>query len=68
MTYFAYVIEVITRTGGIVFDIYRVEAATGAEAVAFLVEQRAVPENHVYLISEQEANEWAALQIPIRQL
>jgi hypothetical protein len=67
--YYAYVIKVITRTGGMVFDIYKVDAVTGSEAVAIIAEAcKVVPETQLYLISEQEADEWAAMEIPIKEV
>jgi ribosomal protein S28E/S33 len=68
MTFFARVIEVITRTGGEVFDVVKVEAAHGADAVSLIAEAANVSPILIYLISEDEAREWAALQIPIKEV
>ena len=65
MTYFARVINVITRTGGEVSDIVQVEAAHGAEAVERICEAMGVESWLVYLITEEEASEWAALGIRV---
>lgn len=69
MTYFARVIEVITRTGGESCKaVVKVEAAHGAEAVERICEAMRVAEWRVYLITEEEASEWAALGIRIREI
>jgi len=68
MTYFARVLKVITRTGGEVFDVVKVEADHGAEAVETICEAMQVEEWLVYLITEEEATSWAALEIPIREI
>jgi ribosomal protein S28E/S33 len=68
MTFFARVIEVITRTGGEVFDVVKVEATYGADAVQQICAAMQVEDWMVYLITEEEAMEWAALEIPIREI
>jgi len=68
MTFFARVIEVITRTGGEVFDVVKVEATYGADAVEQICEAMQVESWLVYLITEEEAMQWAALEIPIREI
>ena len=68
MTYFARVIEVITRTGGEVSDVVQVEAAHGGEAVERICEAMRVAEWRVYLICEEEALQWAALGIRIHEI
>ena len=68
MTYFARVIEVITRTGGEVSDIVQVEAATGADAVNRIASTLKVAPQQVYLITEDEAREWAALGISVQEV
>jgi hypothetical protein len=68
MTYFARVLEVITRTGGEVFDVVKVEASYGADAVQQICTAMQVAEWRVYLITEEEAMQWAALDIPIHEI
>ena len=68
MTYFARVLNVITRTGGEVFDVVKVEAAYGAEAVQQICAAMQVEDWRVYLITEEEALSWAALEIPIKEV
>ena len=68
MPYFARVIEVITCTGGEVFDVVKVEADYGAEAVQQICAALRVGEWLVYLITEEEAMSWAALDIHIREI
>jgi hypothetical protein len=68
MTYFARVIEVITRTGGEVSDVVQVEAAHGGEAVERICEAMRVAEWRVYLITEEEASGWAAIGVPVHEI
>lgn len=68
MTYFARVLDVITRTGGEVFDVVKVEADHGAEAVEQICAAMQVESWLVYLITEEEAMSWAAMEIPIREI
>jgi ribosomal protein S28E/S33 len=68
MVYFARVIEVITRTGGEVFDVVKVEATYGADAVRQICAAMQVEEWMVYLITEEEAQSWAELGISIKEI
>ena len=68
MTYFARVLKVITRTGGEVFDVVKVEADHGTEAVQQICAALEVQEWRVYLITEEEAMSWAALDIRIQEI
>ena len=69
MTYFALVIEVMTETGGVVFEgLYRVDAQHGADAVERICQAKRVSPSAVFLISEEEARQWAALEIPVRRI
>ena len=68
MTFFARVLEVITRTGGEVFDVVKVEATYGADAVERICAAMQVKSWMVYLITEEEARSWAALGISIKEI
>ena len=68
MSYFARVIEVITRTGGEVSEVVKVEAAHGGEAVERICVALQVESWRVYLITEEEASGWAALGISIKEI
>lgn len=67
-TYFARVLKVITRTGGEVFDVVKVEADHGGEAVQQICTVLKVESWLVYLITEEEAMSWAALDISIKEI
>jgi hypothetical protein len=68
MVYFARVIAVITRTGGEVFDVVKVNAEHGVAAVSQIVDKFHVSPMRVYLISEDEAQSWAELGISIKEI
>lgn len=67
MNYFALVIELFTCTG-IVGDVVAVEAPSGDRAVAKIEEALRVPANHIYLISEEEAEDWKRIGIRIKEI
>jgi hypothetical protein len=68
MIYFARLYVVITPTGGEVFDVVKVEAATGAEAVEKICSAKRLPAWRVYLTTEEDAASWAALGIAVKEI
>jgi hypothetical protein len=68
MDYFAHVIRMITPTGGFHGDIVKVQAESGVAAVDRIVSKLRVAPTQVYLISEEEAQVWAGLGVPIKEI
>lgn len=57
-TYNALVINLLTRTGGVHGPLCRVEAESGAEAVAKICSALGCGQGRVYLLSEEETAVW----------
>ena len=68
MIYHALIIELLTRTGGVVGDVAKVQAENGAAAVDRIVSHFSVAPTQVYLISQEEADVWAGLGISIKEI
>jgi hypothetical protein len=68
MTYYAHLIQMITVTRGFYGDVVTIQAESGAAAVDRITNRFRVSPTQVYLISEQEAEEWAELGISIREI
>lgn len=68
MTYFARIYVVITPTGGEVFDVVKVEAENGSEAVEKICAAKRVAAWRVYLTTEEDAMSWAELGISIKEI
>ena len=58
MTYFVFAIELFTETGGRHGSLFRLEASTGEDAALRVCALYGLPAHRVYLISEQEAEDW----------
>lgn len=67
-SYYAHLIRMITVTGGFHGDILMVQAESGAAAVDRIVTKFRVLPMQVYLISEEEAQVWAELGVPIKEI